>query len=170
MANAFKQQGKLEETIRACERAIFIKADYAQAYFNMGNALKDQGKRNSAVEAYRKAVLIKPDYGSAKHMLNSISGTTPKTAPRDYIEGLFDGYANKFEASLVSNLEYKIPKLITDLLVKTNDQRSLGSILDLGCGTGLLGSEIKNYCSNLEGIDLSNKMLESAKQKNIYNK
>ena len=46
----------------------------------------------------------------------------------------------------------------------------MGSVLDLGCGTGLLGPEIKNHCSKLEGIDLSNKMLALAKQKNVYDK
>ena len=46
----------------------------------------------------------------------------------------------------------------------------MGSILDLGCGTGLLGLEIKKYCSSLEGIDLSVKMLEQAAKKNAYDK
>ena len=46
--------------------------------------------------------------------------------------------------------------------------RSLGSVLDIGCGTGLLGSEISKYCSKLEGIDLSNNMLKIAAKKNIY--
>ena len=40
----------------------------------------------------------------------------------------------------------------------------------MGCGTGLLGTEIKNHCSKLEGIDLSNKMLALAKQKDVYDK
>ena len=61
-------------------------------------------------------------------------------------------------------------KLIKDILIKPNDNKTLGSVLDLGCGTGLLGLEIKNHCSKLEGIDLSNKMLAIAKQKNVYDK
>ena len=40
----------------------------------------------------------------------------------------------------------------------------------MGCGTGLMGAEIKDYCSNLEGIDLSKKMLELANAKNVYDK
>ena len=40
----------------------------------------------------------------------------------------------------------------------------------MGCGTGLTGVAIKQFCSNLEGIDLSNKMLEQAKTKNVYDK
>ena len=47
------------------------------------------------------------------------------------------------------------------------DSKSL-KILDLGCGTGLLGPEIKKHCSKLTGIDLSKKMLKVAKQKNVY--
>ena len=46
----------------------------------------------------------------------------------------------------------------------------MGSVVDLGCGTGLFGLEIKSYCSQLEGVDLSNKMLAIAKQKKVYDK
>ena len=42
--------------------------------------------------------------------------------------------------------------------------------MDLGCGTGLFGMEIKQFCNHLEGIDLSEKMLDEAKKKDIYNK
>ena len=70
----------------------------------------------------------------------------------------------------MDKLEYKTPKLLRNILIKSNDNQELGSVLDLGCGTGLFGTEIKNHCSKLEGIDLSKKMLSIAKQKNIYDK
>ena len=101
-------------------------------------------------------------------MLASLTGDTSEIAPRQYVENLFDGYSRKFEADLVDKLKYMTPKLIRDILIKPNDHKVLGSVLDLGCGTGLLGPEIKDYCSKLEGIDLSSKMLKLAKQKNIY--
>ena len=103
-------------------------------------------------------------------MVSSLTGKTTASAPKQYIENLFDGYAKKFEQSLVENLEYKIPKLLRDIIVKEHGSCSLGSVLDLGCGTGLMGLEIKDYCSNLEGIDLSKKMLELANTKNVYDK
>ena len=56
------------------------------------------------------------------------------------------------------------------MIVAKNPDVSLGSILDLGCGTGLIGVEIKKFCTNIKGIDLSNSMLEQARNKNIYNK
>ena len=50
-----KEQGKLEEAIEAYNKALSIKPDYADAYYNMGNALKEQSKLEEAIEAYNKA-------------------------------------------------------------------------------------------------------------------
>ena len=38
------------------------------------------------------------------------------------------------------------------------------------CGTGLFGVEIKQFCEHLEGVDLSEKMLDEAMKKAVYNK
>ena len=103
-------------------------------------------------------------------MLAALSGNTTKTAPPKYIKSLFDGYAAKFENSLEIDLEYKIPKLTTNILLKMHRQKMLGSVIDLGCGTGLMGRELKKYTSNIEGVDLSDKMLEIAKEKKVYDK
>ena len=58
-------QEKLEDAIEAYNRALSIKPNDAQAYYNMGNALKDQEKLEEAIDAYRKALSIKPDYADA---------------------------------------------------------------------------------------------------------
>jgi predicted TPR repeat methyltransferase len=71
---------------------------------------------------------------------------------------------------MLGKLEYKGPKNIVDMIVRNNPDGSLGSILDLGCGTGLTGVEVKEFCTNLEGIDLSNSMLEISRNKNVYDK
>ncbi len=162
--------GNLNESIINYKKAIGLQPTFWQAYYNLGIALNDQGKLEEAIEAFNKAISIKPDYATAKHMLSALTGNTNETAPREYVENLFDNYAKKFENSLLDKLEYKIPKLIRDIIIKINNNETLGSLLDLGCGTGLLGPEIKNHCSKLEGIDLSNEMLTIAKQKNVYDK
>ena len=61
MGIALKEQNKLEEAIEAYTKALAIKPDYADAYYNMGNALKEQNKLEEAIEAYTKALSIKPD-------------------------------------------------------------------------------------------------------------
>ena len=170
MGVALEAQGQLEEAIEAYNKALAIKPNYAEAYYNMGVTLHEQGKLEEAIEAYNKALSIKPDYAEAKHTLSSLTGKTTNSAPREYVENLFDGYAGKFDQSLVEELEYDIPKILTNLTAKVHGSGSWGSVLDLGCGTGLTGVEIEQFCSNLEGVDLSNKMLEKARVKGVYDK
>ena len=168
IGNILLDQGKLEEAIEAYKKALSLKPDLAEAHNNMGNALKNQGKLDEAIEAYKKALSLKPDYADVSHLLSSLTGKTTKSAPREYVENLFDKYAYKFDQSLVVKLSYDIPKVITQLALEKHGSGSLGSILDLGCGTGLTGEKIRPHCTNLEGIDLSRKMLEIAKSRNIY--
>ena len=112
---------------------------------------------------------LKPDYAEANHILSSLTGKTTNSAPREYVENLFDGYAYKFDQSLVVNLSYNIPEVITQLALEKHGSGSLGSILDLGCGSNTFDwRKIRPHCTNLEGIDLSRKMLEIAKSRNIY--
>ena len=70
MGNALQEQGKLEEAIEAYNKALAIKPDYVDAYYNMGNALKDQSKLEEAIEAYNKALDIQPDNADAHHNLS----------------------------------------------------------------------------------------------------
>ena len=167
---AAAQTGQIDDAINAFKRVTAIKPDYAKAHNNMGNVLKDQGKLEEAIEAYKKALSLKPDYADVSYLLSSLTGKTPKSAPREYVENLFDKYAYKFDQSLVVELSYDIPKVIAQLAVEKHGSGSLGSILDLGCGTGLTGEKIRPHCTNLEGIDLSKKMLEIAKSRNVYDK
>jgi predicted TPR repeat methyltransferase len=69
----------------------------------------------------------------------------------------------------VENLEYAIPERISKVLreIMHNTPTDLNT-LDIGCGTGLCGVFLRNLSSHMKGVDLSEKMLEQAKMKNIY--
>ena len=165
-----QELGRLDEAEASYNQAIALKPDYAEAHSNLGKTFKDLGRLDEAEASYTQAIALKPDYPSAKHMLAALTGEQTATAPQDYVEGLFDNFAAKFESSLVDNLAYKIPKVIAEMIRKDSKFGLLGSIMDLGCGTGLFGMEIKQFCEHLEGIDLSRKMLDKVKEKNVYNK
>ncbi len=170
LGNTLKERGKLDDAEASCRKAITLKPNLAEAHNNLGGLLIKLNKIEEAKICYKKAIEIKPDYAEAKHLLSALIGKTTNSAPRKYVETLFNKYAINFENSLLNTLKYKTPNLITELIVAKNPNIQLGSVLDLGCGTGLIGDEIKKYCSNLEGIDLSKSMLEKAGAKNIYDK
>ncbi len=163
-----KRMGRLEEAEASYKQAIAFKPDYAQAHNNLGKILQKLGRLEEAEASYKQAIALKPNFGIAKHNLAALTGETTKTAPRDYVEHLFDSYAAKFEIELIDNLDYKIPRALAELIIRDSKFYSLGSITDLGCGTGLFGLEIIKFCERLEGVDLSEKMLEKAKEKNVY--
>ena len=165
-----QEQGRLDEAEVSYKKAITLKPDYADFYANLGNTLRDQDKLLEAKLNYKKAIELKGDSKKFKHIFDALTGKTTNFAPREYVEVLFDNYAINFENSLVNKLEYKTPNKIVEMIVAKNPNIQLGSVLDLGCGTGLIGDEIKKYCSNLEGVDLSKLMLEKASAKNIYDK
>ena len=58
-------QGKLEEAVACCRRALQLKPDYATAHNNLGNALTEQGKLDEAVACYRRAIELNPGYAEA---------------------------------------------------------------------------------------------------------
>ena len=45
-----------------------------------------------------------------------------------------------------------------------------GTMLDLGCGTGLAGEAFRPHVDWLEGVDLSPGMIAQARKKTIYDR
>ncbi len=93
----------------------------------------------------------------------------PKRPPKEYIQSLFDQYAAYFDKHLIEILHYKVPELLyKSIEQETKIKKHSWNILDLGCGTGLCGEKFRPIAKKLIGIDLSEKMIEVAKRKNIY--
>ena len=73
---------------------------------------------------------------------------------------------NKYNQDMV-DMNYTAPKETVSILIKYAFQKDI-KILDAGCGTGLVGIELKkhNY-SNIDGVDFSQNMLDLV-PKDIY--
>ena len=80
----------------------------------------------------------------------------------------YDNWAKDYESNL-ENWNYKIPLKIAQIL-KKNVKYSPKNILDLACGTGLFGVELKKIYKNVNifGSDISSKSIQLAKEKKIY--
>ena len=168
LGNALNQAGYLKQAIESYKTSLTINPNDSELLFRYGNALKNNDELALAKNLYEKALELNPDLAEAKHQLFSITGQTPNSAPRKYVENLFDVYASKFDRSLLGNLAYNVPKELTKIIISKQPEGSLGSILDLGCGTGLAGMELSNLCGRLDGVDLSKFMVKQAKEKSIY--
>jgi len=107
-----------------------------------------------------------PDNAFAVHTLASLSGKADTVENNlNYTHNLYDAFADTYEEKM-SELACSIPAKMTALLNKRHFQNAL----DLGCGTGLSGKALRPLCDKLTGVDLSQKMLEKAQEKNVYDK
>jgi len=166
---AFQELGQLENAIESYSKAIQIKPDYAEVYVSCGIALQELGQLEKAIVSCNKALQLNPDSNSAQHILNSLLGNDSKSVPKEYIESLFDKYAQNFENSLVNKLGYTAPSLFKKTLSSLSlINNKFNRAIDLGCGTGLVGIEFRNIVDVLIGIDLSEKMIRKAEEKNVY--
>ena len=80
----------------------------------------------------------------------------------------YDDWSEKYELTL-NNWNYTVPKKSIKLLKRKLNYKPK-KILDLACGTGLFGNELKKIYikSQIYGLDISQKSLIKAKEKKIY--
>jgi predicted TPR repeat methyltransferase len=158
------------DALASYERLLALRPQDALAWTQRGAILKDLGRLAEAAESFRRALALGGDAELNRYLLASVDaalpdGGTPSTAPRAYVEGLFDQYAATFDEHLVSRLGYRTPELLASLLPAG---RRFDAALDLGCGTGLMAPLLRPRAEAIDGVDLSRQMLEKARALGIY--
>jgi len=140
--------------------------DLALPYLNLGRLHEGRGEAAAAAAIYREALARFPDDAVFRHLLSAAVGITTSRAPAEYVVSLFDSMAPRFEQHLVGQLGYHVPEA---LACRVRPILSPGcKVLDLGCGTGLVGKAIAGSGARLHGIDLSPRMLDYARQTGAY--
>ncbi len=134
--------------------------------FKIGEMLYILQKRNPELceqytneweELAGKDLIAKISIKSLKNEKNEYSS--------EYIKSLFDNFAGCFD-NVLNGLFYLTPRKISQQLEKIATKQY--RIIDFGCGTGLCGELIRKYAASLVGVDISDEMLNKARQKSVY--
>ena len=99
--------------------------------------------------------------------LNLLKGAYNLSTPDDNRK-YYEGFAPFYDSVFVKDLGYTYPSVVANLLVE--NIKIDGPICDIGCGTGLVASEIKKKAPNaiIDGVDISKDMIQISREKNIY--
>jgi predicted TPR repeat methyltransferase len=151
-------------------QALEITPNWTAGLFRLGEMHEAAGQRDTAAEAWRKLLQLDPDdrFGAGLKLAATGHAAVPETPPTAYVETLFDAYAPTFEAALLERLEYRVPELLANAIKVAVPKRRFRSVLDLGCGTGLMGPYFRADADELGGVDLSEAMLQKAAEKRVY--
>ena len=167
----FFTNGQIPDAIDTLEALIKDNPNDALLFNMIGGCYASLGQPDMAVKNYEQALAIKPDYSVPQHMLNALTGNTSKEPPKEYVKNLFDDYAERFDDSLIKQLGYKLPFLMKELILKLDPARkTFEKVIDLGCGTGLTGKELRDISNNLTGIDISSNMVAKTRELDVYDR
>ena len=146
----------------------FDKQAIAEAY-NRGLALEKSGDRDGAAEAYRQVLVLDPDdHGGVSIRLAAMGlDNAPDKMPDAYVATLFDQHADDFDEILVEQLRYCVPMLLREQL-RRHAEGTFARALDLGCGTGLTGIALEDCVEHITGVDLSERIVELAFDREVY--
>lgn len=167
-AKMLDEGGEPAAAAELMEQALDLAPVWAAGWFRLGSYREKAGEKEGAAAAYRKVLECDATdvFGAGLKLALLGEAATPDQPPSRYVERLFDDYADRFETSLVEKLDYSVPRKLADMVAATGRRYRLA--IDLGCGTGLLGPEIRDRIDRLEGFDLSQNMLAKAAEKQVY--
>ena len=162
------RQGKLAEALASQDRVLALAPAHAAACSQRGSLLQALGREAEAATAFERAIEHGADPELHRFFLAGLGREPgPASAPRGYVQALFDDYADSFDKHLVEVLGYEAHRRLVAPLVGLQAQ-AFDSALDLGCGTGLCGPLLRPIVRRLEGLDLSQPMLDRAAARGVY--
>lgn len=146
---------------------------FATAWFALASIREATGDREGAVAAFTAARDADRDdyHGARLHLARLGVGEATPSMTGVYVRRLFDQHARDFDKALVERLDYRGPQLLLEAVrAHAATPLRLGSVLDLGCGTGLGGAAFRPCCDRLVGVDISDGMVEQARVKGLYDR
>ncbi|MEO7430633.1 MAG: tetratricopeptide repeat protein [Dokdonella sp.] len=149
------------------EQRLAANPEDAQGWQWLGRSRLMLGELPAARVAIGKARQRDADDPVIAHFHAALTGSFPAAVEDDYIRRLFDDFADRFDRTLVEHLSYAVPMRLAKFL-RDHDADRGESVLDLGCGTGLLAEHLAREGRFIDGVDLSPRMLEYARAKGRY--
>jgi predicted TPR repeat methyltransferase len=170
-AQDLEEKGDIQGAAEVMEQALELTPHFATGWFALARLKEKLGQTAAAAAAYQKTREADPeDRQGALLGLVRLRAAEASGMPAAYVRTLFDQYAPQFDESLLQGLSYSGPAQLLEAVEAAAGGRRFHALLDLGCGTGLGAAAFRDKADRLVGVDLSPRMVEQARQKQIYDR
>lgn len=167
LASGLTKAGRYAEAEAYWRCALAESPDDAFSLIWLGVCLVELDRKVEACGVFERAERQLPGDQTLQFYAAIARGETPPTQPHWISQAIFDRHAARFDVQLVGQLKYRVPHRVAEILLTFSTGRDV-SVLDLGCGTGLLGVYLGRIGGRFVGVDLSARMIEEAKRHGIY--
>lgn len=170
MAGCFRTVKDFANAEKAYLEVLKLRGNHAGAVSNLGYVYASMGSHDEALNMFSRLLALRPGDAAAQHMVAALKGENVTDVPDDYVSKIFDSYSDRFEKSLLMDLQYQVPEKLHSLVESSiNSTVTFGRGLDIGCGTGLGAVAFQEKVEKFDGIDLAPGMIRLAEEKGIYN-
>lgn len=161
LADVQERSGEPHAAIQTLTRTL---ADYGAEvpgiHRHLGLLHALYGSRPVASGLLAEAARRAPADAVVAHMRRALDGETAEPDPA-WVSGLFDAFAAGYDHHLVHVLQTRVPELIAGAVGE------VGTVLDLGCGTGLAVAALAGQ-PVATGVDVSSAMVAKARSSGRY--
>lgn len=171
LGKSYWDEAQYDNAFACFQRVLEINPQHILAVHELGNYYMHIKENDRAIACFEKYLsLVDDDTCGAKLKLSYLdAGEMPDRQPDQLVRQTYEKKARTWDQDVARNdMEFLGPQHIQQAI----DDLNLGSndlvVLDLGCGTGLCGTYLKNYSRVLHGVDLSPEMLTLAQKKKLY--
>ena len=170
LGEALHAIGHLPTAIAEFQRALRLEPALDAARYALGCAWLEAGEPERAAEIFADLAAMNSSLapGAARKMSEVEAMRRATRSAPGYVRHLFDQFSADYDRKMLGELSYRahlVLRGLADLVGVT--ARDL-DILDLGCGTGLTGEAFRDLARRLDGVDLSPRMIERARARNVY--
>ena len=171
LAERLKAEAKLEAACICQFAAAEREPGEPSHWAALGELAHVLGRRSLALSAYERYSALRPEDAEVRHLLVALRDEPPPARASDAcIQQLYARFSAFYDTNMLDELEYQAPVRIAALVDRCMGERSGLVALDLGCGSGLAGAQIRARCARLTGVDLSPEMLELARARGVYDR
>lgn len=168
-AHALRLTGRRDEAIATYDAILATLPGDPPSLLGRAQTLLEMGERERALQD--TTMLTQQDAANEEYAYwhQLAQGITPARQPAGMVRALFDGMVDGYDQHIVAELKYKLPRDVA-ASIKALYPDGKYNVLDLGCGTGLLGACLGRIEGAMIGVELSPRMIEQAARHGVYDR